>query len=601
MLSMLSACHASTYWERLLPGQDTQYDETLVTYKNDANAEVALSANLYELNKDWPLTGQYEFSVPIVVAANSRRNMEYTASYGTSDVYIYGAHTLNLGDNEGVWVDIGFPFFFYGAWYTKVFITSNGFVTFDGRAYNDNGGKWTSPNPTSIPTTDDPNAILAPFWRDLDPSKGGTIEYGQGQICDFAVVWRDVPNKANSNTQTFALYFHTKTPVRSYITFVYGSITNDVPTSIGIEDQSGKQGEPVASMSSGEFVEFRDSENNYNTITKIKVLMSKLTVVGVNDEKAIIWIQGWSESRPGGTNVILDDLTEGKYKVPPIITAAAFALGTAGLLTGVGWIGAVGYLADAAILAYELSPVPRGTTVHEADEGTETAYVESAARDENYPIYDRAYDVSISPLIRWQILDPSVHHRLVITAEVTIKPSYGSEYTLRTDSIELKLTTPVAVNLRVRAGDQYGNSLTTGDVYIDGRLAGYTGSTFAVSRETHKVFVNDFWESGTGYRYTFAFWQDGSTDNPRIIEVTNPTTVTAHFNKKWCPGDVNGDGIVDIFDAVLMISAIDATPDIGDPWPPDGNWDSRCDLNGDDIIDVFDIALLGTNYGRTYP
>ena len=107
--------HVSTYWERPLPYQDTQYDETLVTYRNDAHAEVALSAHLYMLVKDYPMTGPYEFSTPIVVAANSRRNKGYTASYGTSDIYIYDSHTLNLGDNEGVWVDIGYRFFFYGA------------------------------------------------------------------------------------------------------------------------------------------------------------------------------------------------------------------------------------------------------------------------------------------------------------------------------------------------------------------------------------------------------------------------------------------------------------------------------------------------------
>ncbi|MGQ9459628.1 MAG: hypothetical protein ACUVRA_00145 [Candidatus Bathyarchaeaceae archaeon] len=50
-----------------------------------------------------------------------------------------------MGDNEGVWVDIGWKFLYYGGWYDKVFITSNGFVVLDKRAYNDNGGTWTSP------------------------------------------------------------------------------------------------------------------------------------------------------------------------------------------------------------------------------------------------------------------------------------------------------------------------------------------------------------------------------------------------------------------------------------------------------------------------
>ena len=451
MLSMLSVMpwsHAQTYWESPLPVQEvTQYDETLVTYESETHAEVALSVNLYQIVKDHPMPPQYDFSIPVVVAANSRRKMGYTASQITTDIIdIWNAKTLTLGDNEGVWVDIEWidmpwEFLYYGAWYDKVFITSNGFVTFDERAYNDHGGKWTSPNPASIPTTDDPNTILAPFWRDLDPSKGGTIMYGDGPFDSFVVVWSNVPNKVNSNTQTFAVYLYPEwVSDDEFISFIYGSITNDVPTSIGIEDQTGKRGPSISSVSSGQRVELIPWTDNYYRITQIEVSASKLTVGGVNDGEARIYIEGWDELRPGGTNVILEDPAEGKYDVPEIVSVAAFALGTLGLATGVAYLGVAGWVLDGAILAYELSPMPRGTTVHEAMEPTKTAYVQSAARDETYPFHDRAYDVSISPLILWRILDPSVDHRLVITAEVTIQRSDGSKYTLTSDSIELKLT-----------------------------------------------------------------------------------------------------------------------------------------------------------------
>lgn len=57
-------------------------------------------------------------------------------------------------------------------------------------------------------------------------------------------------------------------------------------------------------------------------------------------------------------------------------------------------------------------------------------------------------------------------------------------------------------------------------------------------------------------------------------------------------GDINGDKIVDIFDAVLLAKAAGSTP--GDP-----NWDHRCDLNSDGIVDIFDAVLLASNAGKT--
>ena len=456
MLSLMPWSHASqTYWQSTFPDQKvTQYNKTLHTYDTETHAEAALSVELYQLVKDHPAPPQYDFSIPVVVAANSRRKMGYTVFEEAIDfIDIGNAKTVTLGDNGGVWVDIeelGMPWSFlhYGHRYDKVFITSNGFISFDNRSYNDNGGQWTSPNPASIPTTDDPNIIIAPFWRDLDPSKGGTIKYGDGPAHSFAIVWDKVYNKANNNRQTFAVYLYAEmVGDDEFIAFIYGSITNDVPTSIGIEDHTGKRGSSVSSVSSGQRVEFIPWPDNYYRITKIEVSASKLTVSGANNDKARIYIEGWEESRPGGTNLILEDPSEGKYDVPVIVKVAAFAVGTFGLLSGVGWVSVAGYLADAALLAYELSPLPRGTTVHEADENTKTAYVKSAARDENYPFYDRAYDVSLSPLILWRIVDPSVSHRLVINAKVTIQRPWtvgGGEYTFTTHNIELKLTPPTA-------------------------------------------------------------------------------------------------------------------------------------------------------------
>jgi len=59
------------------------------------------------------------------------------------------------------------------------------------------------------------------------------------------------------------------------------------------------------------------------------------------------------------------------------------------------------------------------------------------------------------------------------------------------------------------------------------------------------------------------------------------------------PGDINGDGIVDIYDAVLLIKDIDATP--GSP-----DWhNGRSDINNNGKVDLADVIILSTNYGKT--
>jgi hypothetical protein len=57
------------------------------------------------------------------------------------------------------------------------------------------------------------------------------------------------------------------------------------------------------------------------------------------------------------------------------------------------------------------------------------------------------------------------------------------------------------------------------------------------------------------------------------------------------PGDINGDGVVDIYDALLASTAFGSKP--GDP-----NWNPAADLNGDGIIDIYDMIILAGHFGQ---
>ena len=56
-------------------------------------------------------------------------------------------------------------------------------------------------------------------------------------------------------------------------------------------------------------------------------------------------------------------------------------------------------------------------------------------------------------------------------------------------------------------------------------------------------------------------------------------------------GDLNGDGIIDVFDLVAVGMAFGSKP--GDP-----NWDEETDLVQDNLIDIFDLVYIAMHYGE---
>ena len=58
-------------------------------------------------------------------------------------------------------------------------------------------------------------------------------------------------------------------------------------------------------------------------------------------------------------------------------------------------------------------------------------------------------------------------------------------------------------------------------------------------------------------------------------------------------GDINGDGIIDIMDLLIIALAYGSQP--GDP-----HWDPDADINNDEIVDIMDAVIIGVNFGKTW-
>jgi hypothetical protein len=72
---------------------------------------------------------------------------------------------------------------------------------------------------------------------------------------------------------------------------------------------------------------------------------------------------------------------------------------------------------------------------------------------------------------------------------------------------------------------------------------------------------------------------------------TADNTYTAGVIKVVIPGDINGDGTVDIYDAILLAGAYNTVP-------ASPKWNPNADLKADDVIDIYDAIILANHYNQ---
>jgi hypothetical protein len=146
-------------------------------------------------------------------------------------------------DDQAVNVDLPFTFIYFGNYYQNINISSNGNIHF--------GYLSSAFNNVAIPNTKVPNAMIAAFWDDLDPSLGGAIYIGVSGTAPnriFIIEWRNVAHAKGSltNGATFEiqLFEGTNHIWLLYQDTIFGSpkFDNGITATSGVENSTGRDG-----------------------------------------------------------------------------------------------------------------------------------------------------------------------------------------------------------------------------------------------------------------------------------------------------------------------------------------------------------------------
>jgi len=139
---------------------------------------------------------------------------------------------LSLGDNDYASVALPFAFPFYGIIQSEVKISSNGYLTF--------GIDGTDSSNDPIPSSNQPNDFIAPFWDDLDPPAGGSIHYFHDAVEQlFFVQYTDIQRQGGSGQYTFQVRMQPNGTILYQYLNMQGELTD---ATIGIENASATMG-----------------------------------------------------------------------------------------------------------------------------------------------------------------------------------------------------------------------------------------------------------------------------------------------------------------------------------------------------------------------
>jgi parallel beta-helix repeat protein len=193
-------------------------------------------------------------------------------------------------------------------------------------------------------------------------------------------------------------------------------------------------------------------------------------------------------------------------------------------------------------------------------------------------IVDTPYIIDVNNRDRYPLMIPWVaQHDVAITNVTSCKTVVSQGYSL---------------NMNVTAANQGSYVESFFDVYV---YASNLSSTYQIGLQTitlnpYETAVLTFtWDTHDLAKGNYTLW---AYAEPVVNETeTADNTYTDGVVTISAQGDINADGIIDIFDITTVALAFNSIPG-------DSNWNPVADINSDNIVDIFDIVVVALHFGE---
>jgi hypothetical protein len=422
-------------------------DRTENAYTNgEASVGLGVSIDKYiEHFSDYE--GADFLNLNVSMTANSRMGIKYTYDWESlwwipeSELY-YRNDMVGVGDDVIIPIDIPqppdvyyFAFRFFGGVgsgeYQRLYVSSNGFISFDNRS-------GSSPKSGEIPSTAQPNALIAAVWSDLNVDSSSSIITGFWVMMGkwyHVIIWENVLHKLSGKRLTFEIILENAPQYRpanrrygqSQIWISYKDVSSiNTYFSFGIEDQQGAKGlggrywGSSLSDFNGHTIYFYQSSNSYflNRLTLIFQDTNPNTEIEIREEDPR-YLRGWN---------VQWDVNQPPKPDPTYMFAKALA-GTATLLIGawslVGnvpmWVAAAGFMIDTVLYGLDRAEEVRDLAYKQYS-GTKVVVFDRndgllqnancSALTEDYVV-----DASLCIVVHWILYTTNTeYHSLTITA-----------------------------------------------------------------------------------------------------------------------------------------------------------------------------------------